>query len=194
MSYSTNWVISATCFVENGCKITVFLEPAKQKAVFFQKKSFQKLMKPTFYAIPCTFTFLSYPIFTRLFPNSHSPTFHINTFHPHHSPVIKRKERNIFVKTFDNRPFIWTEMCIFALRIMTWQKSLMDYWLRHRKNTHIFGVPADWMNAGSHSFFSSCHFFPEYLSFPLYTPGIAFRQIRAFFRIYECKRIIIQDI
>lgn len=81
---------------------------------------------------------------------------------------VKRGKWNIFVKTFGKHPFIWAENIIFALRIMTWQKSLMYYCSTHsKKNKRTFGVPAEWTNAGSYFFFLLCHLFPEYLRFPI---------------------------
>lgn len=83
---------------------------------------------------------------------------------------VKRGKWNIFVKTFGKHPFIWAENIIFALRIMTWQKSLMYYCSTHsKKNKRTFGVPAEWTNAGSYFFFLLCHLFPEYLRFPIFS-------------------------
>lgn len=89
---------------------------------------------------------------------------------PQRRKEVKRGKWNIFVKTFGKHPFIWAENIIFALRIMTWQKSLMYYCSTHsKKNKRTFGVPAEWTNAGSYFFFLLCHLFPEYLRFPIFS-------------------------
>lgn len=89
---------------------------------------------------------------------------------PQRRKEVKRGKWNIFVKTFSKHPFIWAENIIFALRIMTWQKSLMYYCSTHsKKNKRTFGVPAKWTNAGSYFFFPLCHLFPEYLRFPIFS-------------------------